>query len=129
LKWMADVNEMPVDVRSMPRKFQQEAYLPGLIPHLPGESMADTADEDQTEDGSWAALSWTRTADAAVLDAELHLRQPDCTKAIAAFTQAIDNHPTADAYQGRAKAYRGLAEKDEQKAREHGARESRPYSP
>jgi uncharacterized protein HemY len=78
------------------------------------------------EKRSGTDISRTSAADAAVLVGELHLRQGEYAKAIAAFTQAIENRPTADAYQGRAKAYRGLADKDEQEARRHAAEESRP---
>src|SRR5262249_41267062 len=129
LAWLIEVNGLLVDVRSMPRKVQEEAYLQGLIPYLPGETKDDAADENQPEEGSGTEISRTSAADAAVLVGELHLRKGDYAKAIAAFTQAIENGPTTDAYQGRAKAYRGLAEKDEQKAREHAAKESRSYSP
>jgi len=79
----------------------------------------------EPEEGSGTDIGRTSAADAAVLVGELHLRQGDYTKAIAAFTRAIENGPTADAYQGRAKAYRGLAEIDELKAREH-ATEAKP---
>ena len=39
-------------------------------------------------------------------------------KAIEAFTRALESNPTADVYEGRAQAYRALAEADERKARE-----------
>jgi hypothetical protein len=129
LAWMIEVNGLPVDVRSMPRKILEGAYLKGLIPYLPDEGTEDAVDQAQPQDGSRNEISCTSAADAAVLVGELHLRQGDYAKAIAAFTQAIENGPTVDAYQGRAKAHRGLAEKDEQQAREHAAKKSRSYSP
>jgi hypothetical protein len=52
-------------------------------------------------------------ADTACLVAELHLRQREYHKAIEAFTRAVENNPTVDAYEGRARAYRALAEQDE----------------
>jgi hypothetical protein len=129
LAWLIQVNGVPVDARSMPRKIQEEAYRKGLIPFLPSEVVSDAADEDQPEEVSGTGMSRTSTADAAVLVGELHLRQGEYVKAIAAFTQAIENSPTADAYQGRAKAHRGLAEIDEQKARDHAAQDLRRSSP
>jgi hypothetical protein len=129
LAWIIEVNGLPVDVRAMPREVQEEAYLQGLIPYLPHETMTAAANEAQSKEGSGAEISRTSAAEAAVLVGELHLRKGDYAKAIAAFTQAIENGPTTDAYQGRADAYRGLAEQDEEKAREHAAKESRPYSP
>lgn len=36
LAWMISVNGLIVDVRSMPRPVQEEAYRKGLIPYLPG---------------------------------------------------------------------------------------------
>jgi Domain of unknown function (DUF6398) len=40
LVWMIEVNGIVVDVRMMPRKFQQEALRLGLIPFLPAGSSA-----------------------------------------------------------------------------------------
>ena len=57
-------------------------------------------------------------ADVGCLIGEMHLSKGEYHKAIEAFTRAIENQPTADAYEGRAKAYRALAALDEQKALE-----------
>jgi hypothetical protein len=35
LAWIVEVNGLPVDVRTMPREVQAEAYRLGLIPYLP----------------------------------------------------------------------------------------------
>jgi hypothetical protein len=35
LAWIVEVNGLPVDVRSMPREVQEEAYRLGLIPYVP----------------------------------------------------------------------------------------------
>jgi tetratricopeptide (TPR) repeat protein len=129
LAWLVEVNGFPVDVRSMPREIQEEAFRKGLIPYLPDEAMADAEADDQPVDDPQTDISRTSAADAAVLVGELHLRQGEYAKAIEAFTRAIENGPTADAYQGRAKAYRGLAEMDDQKAREHAGQEVRPGLP
>jgi Domain of unknown function (DUF6398) len=37
MAWMIMVNGFIVDVRTMPREIQAEAYLRGLIPYLPGQ--------------------------------------------------------------------------------------------
>jgi hypothetical protein len=42
----------------------------------------------------------------------MHLREGDFEKAVEAFTRAIDTRPAADLYEGRARAYRGMAERD-----------------
>jgi len=55
-------------------------------------------------------------ADVGCLIGEMHLRKHDYHKAIEAFTRALENQPTADAYEGRARAYRALAALDEHKA-------------
>src|SRR5262249_55516574 len=52
-------------------------------------------------------------ADVGCLIGEMHLSKGEYHKAIEAFTRAIENQPTADAYEGRAKAYRALAALDE----------------
>jgi hypothetical protein len=57
-------------------------------------------------------------ADVGCLIGEMHLSKGDYENAVKAFTRAIAVGPGADLYQGRAKAYRGLAENDERKAAE-----------
>jgi hypothetical protein len=63
-------------------------------------------------------VSEDSAADMSCLVGELHLSKGDFEKAIEAFTRAIANEPTADAYEGRARAYHGLAANDERKAAE-----------
>ncbi|MHC5544877.1 DUF6398 domain-containing protein, partial [Singulisphaera rosea] len=36
MAWMLEVNGLIVDVRQMPREFQEAAYREGLIPYVPG---------------------------------------------------------------------------------------------
>jgi tetratricopeptide (TPR) repeat protein len=55
-------------------------------------------------------------AEVGCLVGEMHLRQGEYEKAIEAFSRALDTHPAPDLYLGRAKAYRGLAERDESAA-------------
>jgi hypothetical protein len=57
-------------------------------------------------------------ADVGCLIGELHLSRGDFNKAVEAFTRSIEGMATADACQGRARAYRALAERDEHQARE-----------
>jgi hypothetical protein len=61
-------------------------------------------------------LDGSIAADTACLIGELHLSKGDFVKAADAFSRAIRSCPTADAYEGRAKAYRALAEADEIRA-------------
>ena len=35
--WMVMVNGLIMDVRTLPREIQEEAYRKGLIPYLPGQ--------------------------------------------------------------------------------------------
>jgi len=51
-------------------------------------------------------------ADTACLVGEVHLSKGEYHKAIEAFTRALAARPTADAYDGRAKAYLALAAQD-----------------
>jgi tetratricopeptide (TPR) repeat protein len=62
-------------------------------------------------------LDGDAAADMGCLIGEMHLRQGEYEKAVEAFTRALDGQPAADLYEGRARAYRGLAEQDEQAAR------------
>lgn len=55
-------------------------------------------------------------ADMGCLVGEMHLKQGEWEKAIEAFTRAIETQPSADLYEGRARAYRGLAEQDLERA-------------
>jgi tetratricopeptide (TPR) repeat protein len=59
-------------------------------------------------------------ADMSCLIGEMHLRDGEYEKAIEAFSRAIETQPAADLFEGRARAYRGLAERDEQRARDMG---------
>jgi hypothetical protein len=61
-------------------------------------------------------LTGRAAADAACLIGEMHLGQGNYPGAVEAFTRAIDLSPTADAYEGRSRAYRELAAQDERTA-------------
>jgi hypothetical protein len=61
-------------------------------------------------------LTGRGAADAACLVGEMHLNQANYHGAVEAFTRAIELSPTADAYEGRARGYRGLAAEDERSA-------------
>jgi hypothetical protein len=52
-------------------------------------------------------------ADVGCLIGEMHLHNDEFAKAVDAFSRAVDTRPTADAYEGRARAYRALAALDE----------------
>jgi tetratricopeptide (TPR) repeat protein len=55
-------------------------------------------------------------ADVGCLIGEMHLQNNEFHKAVEAFGRAVDTNPTADAYEGRARAYRALAGLDESAA-------------
>jgi hypothetical protein len=99
-----------VDVEKIVAKIPRGAY-PKVIrrvgPDPAGESAA----------GTGPAAGNREAADAACLVAELHLRKGEFRKAVEAFTRAIEEGPTPDAYEGRAKAYRALAAEDERASR------------
>jgi tetratricopeptide (TPR) repeat protein len=64
-------------------------------------------------------LSESAVADTACLIGEMHLKKGAYAKAIEAFSRAIAAGPMADAYEGRAKAYRLLAAEDDRSAQAH----------
>jgi tetratricopeptide (TPR) repeat protein len=67
------------------------------------------------EDGPEVAAADTldgAAADVGCLVGEMHLREHEYQKAIEAFTRAIETSPTADAFEGRARAYHALARAD-----------------
>jgi hypothetical protein len=120
MAWMIQVNGVLVDARHMSREIQEEAYRQGLIPYIPDEGPKESPDEHDNDEQEQEPkdLRGTAAADAACLVGEMHLANGEYEKAIQAFTQALAGNPTADAYEGRAKAYRALAERDERKALE-----------
>lgn len=72
--------------------------------------------------GNTAAQPEGAAADVGCLIGEMHLHNQEFQKAIEAFSRAIANDPTADAYAGRARAYRALAALDDHAAAELRAR-------
>jgi tetratricopeptide (TPR) repeat protein len=58
------------------------------------------------------ALPDGTAADVGCLIGEMHLSNGEFDKAVEAFSRAIETKPTADAYEGRARAYRALADSD-----------------
>jgi len=79
-----------------------------------GESPPQYAAEGQ-EASELVDLEGSVAADTACLIGELHLSKGDYAKAVEAFSRAIRSAPTPDAYEGRARAYRALAEADERR--------------
>src|SRR5262249_5994616 len=101
-----------------PLEIQEEAFRQGLIPYIPDEGPRESPNEDDhgEQEEEPEDFRGTAAADAACLVGEMHLANGEYEKAIQAFTQALAGNPTADAYEGRAKAYRALAERDERNA-------------
>ncbi|HTU89345.1 MAG TPA: tetratricopeptide repeat protein, partial [Gemmataceae bacterium] len=81
----------------------------------------EDADGTATSDSSPAPPEG-EAADVGCLIGEMHLHNQEYSKAIEAFSRAIANDPTPDAYAGRARAYRALAALDDQAAAELRAR-------
>jgi tetratricopeptide (TPR) repeat protein len=72
--------------------------------------------EEKIRNGN-GAIEGGAAADMGCLIGEMHLHQGEYEKAIEAFTRAIETQPAADVYEGRARAYRGLAALDESSAK------------
>ena len=71
---------------------------------------------NSAEEPAKGRIPTSAAADVGCLIGEMHLGKGEYHKAVEAFSRAIENQPTADAYEGRAKAYRALAEQDERTA-------------
>jgi tetratricopeptide (TPR) repeat protein len=93
------------------RKRPSYAKLAAIVREFHERYLAAAPDE-----AGGKTIPSSAAADVGCLIGEMHLRKHDYHKAIEAFTRAIENQPTADAYEGRARAYRALAAVDEQKA-------------
>jgi tetratricopeptide (TPR) repeat protein len=80
----------------------------------------DYHDEDgetaTASDGKASSRPEGAAADVGCLIGEMHLQNQEYHKAIEAFSRAIENDPTPDAYAGRARAYRELAALDDRSA-------------
>ncbi len=74
------------------------------------------------EDIDGTASSYGVVSDVGCLIGEMHLNNREYQKAIEAFTRALGSDPTPDAFTGRARAYRALADLDDVAATELGAR-------
>jgi tetratricopeptide (TPR) repeat protein len=68
---------------------------------------------DAPEGGTFADGA---AADVSCLVGEMHLKQGEFDRAVEAFTRVLESAPSADAYEGRARAYRALADLDDEKA-------------
>jgi len=91
----------------------KKAALAQLVPVL-REIHAEFLDRTQNDNG---VIEDGAVADMGCLIGEMHLKQGEFEKAAEAFSRAIDTRPAADLYEGRARAYRLLAERDEAAAR------------
>jgi tetratricopeptide (TPR) repeat protein len=80
------------------------------------------APEPDSPSGGMAEITEGAAADVGCLIGEMHLNNGEYEKAVEAFSRALEGTPTADAYEGRARAYRGLAEADERRALDLRAR-------
>lgn len=106
------------DLRKLRRK---KAGLARLAEALRGPYQAAQNEDgarQEAETDREAALPDGTAAEVGCLVGELHLRKGDFTKAVEAFTRAIQTNPSADEYEGRARAYRELALLDERRAAE-----------
>jgi tetratricopeptide (TPR) repeat protein len=111
--WWYEIRVADIHERLPRGKYPKVTKHPGKdgsadAPAAPGEAPGK-------EEGP-QPLTGRSAADAACLVGELHLSQGEYARAVEAFSRAIDISPTADAYEGRAKAYRGLAAADERTA-------------
>lgn len=105
----------PVTVRAVTAAGRGVTYP--RITHRKGESPYQRGDSGPEKPAKGAKnFGPEEGADTACLIGDLHLSKGEYQQAIEAFSRAIENRPTADAYQGRAKAYRALAALDEQAA-------------
>lgn len=79
-------------------------------------------DADGAAPSDGAAAPEGEAADVGCLIGEMHLQNHEYHKAVEAFSRAIANDATPDAYAGRARAYRALAALDDHAAAELRAR-------
>jgi hypothetical protein len=108
------------DDDSLRRLKRKRAALSRLAEAVRGPYADRCADDPPAAPVAPTSAAPDGAADVGCLVGEMHLRQGDYTRAVEAFSRAIEGRPTADAYQGRARAYHALAQDDERRARELG---------
>ena len=104
------------DADALERLGRKHGHLARLVPTL----QAFHRRMIQTQNGE--VIAGGTVADMGCLIGEMHLRQGEYEKAVEAFTRALETQSAADLYEGRARAYRGIAEQDERDARKLRAR-------
>jgi len=105
------------DEASLKRLKRKKAAFARLAAEL-RELFQEKKPDDASEMNGEPAFSEGASADVGILVGEQHLRQGEFTLAVEAFTRALQASPSPDAYEGRARAYQGLAQEDERRARE-----------
>jgi tetratricopeptide (TPR) repeat protein len=103
-------------LRRLKRKKASLGKVALVVRELYQKYRLDEDSEDLAAPASTGGIDGGEAADVGCLIGELHLNQGDYGKAVEAFTRSIESNPTADAYAGRAKAYRALALADDHKA-------------
>jgi len=100
------------------KRLKRKRALLARLAVLVRDMVMNTTETEPAESNGQLPLAEGTSADVGLLVAEHHLRQHDYPRAIEAFSRAIENSPTPDAFEGRAGAYRALAQEDERKARD-----------
>jgi hypothetical protein len=108
--WMHQVTVAAVEDKAPKGRFPKVTNRVGESP--PQYDAEDEEDDDEPLPTEAAA------ADVSCLIGEQHLRDGEPAKAVEAFTRSLEVEPTPDAYAGRARAYRALADDDDRHARE-----------
>ena len=112
--WTHDVKVTAVGEPAAGVKYPRLVRRVGESPPQYGDGRAAPA----VEEGAPAHLP-DAAADVSLLIGEMHLKQGQYARAVEAFTRAIEADPkAADEYEGRARAYRALAARDERRALE-----------
>jgi len=106
------------DDNALRRLRRQKSVLARLAEGMSAryQAYATAPPEEAPPDGE--GMTEGAAADVGCLIGELHLSRGDFDKAVDAFSRSIEGMATADACEGRARAYRALAERDELRARE-----------
>jgi hypothetical protein len=107
-----------IQVQRIEKKLPRGQY-PRITKRI-GANPPQQGEEPMDPEDTFQNISGDAAADMSCLIGEMHLRKADYTKAIEAFGRAIEVRPTADAFLGRAKAYRALAARDETATRGMG---------
>jgi hypothetical protein len=123
--WMHQITVVAVEDKAPKGKYPKVVQRVGASPPQYADFEEEEEEELEEEEAAEEEVEETAAsheipdgaaADVSCLIGEQHLRDGEYQKAVEAFTRSLESRTTADAHEGRARAYRALADDDDRRA-------------